>query len=389
MKKYLQSIFLLLLLLPFLLSFTWNGGVISTWNGKTLATWNGATVSSCVATLSSSFTAVTGATVSTAYESNTPTITLSEACGATEAISISGGEYKINSGSYTSSSGTVADGDTVTVRQTSSSSNYTETTATLTIAGGANDYDVTTILGVPTGVAATAGDTQVSVAYTGATGASTYNGYYGTSSGACSGKTKVTGIGASPWVLTGLTNGTAYYFNVSNVDSNSNESACSSEVTATPHPAPEYQFGSTTITGSTVGETGYAYWVMAQSTSTKTITSIKVYAVASGHVKVALYSDSAGSPGTRLAKQDTSVAVTGGQWNNIDLETPYQVSSAYYWIAVAVDTGSMLKSSSAGNNAKHLNLLFHGEYSGFTWPSSPPTLSDKSNTTYALTAWGY
>jgi len=386
LKKYL----LFLLLLPFLLSFTWNGGTISTWNGKTLATWNGATVSSCIATLSSGFTAVTGATISTSYESNTATVTLGAECDATEPITVSGGEYKINSGSYTTSAGTIADGDTVTVKQTSSGSNYTQTTATVTIAGGTHDYDVTTILGVPTGVAATAGDTQVSVAYTGATGASTYNGYYGTSSGACSGKTKVTGIGASPWVLTGLTNGTAYYFNVSNVDSNSNESACSSEVTATPHPAPEYQFGYTDTTGSTIGTAEYGYFMPAVSPGTaKTITSIAVYAATSGHVKVALYSNSVGNPDTRLAKQDTSVAVTGGQWNNIDLETPYQVSAnTTYWIAIAVNTSSMMKMV-ATSSSKYLNIAYHGGYSAWTWPSTLPTLGSDPGETYAGAAWGY
>lgn len=39
MRKYL----LLLLLLPFLFSFTWNGATISTWNGATISTWNDAT----------------------------------------------------------------------------------------------------------------------------------------------------------------------------------------------------------------------------------------------------------------------------------------------------------------------------------------------------------
>ena len=60
-------------------------------------------------------------------------------------ISISGGTYAINGGSYTSAGGSVIYGDTVTVRQTSSSSNSTTTDATLTIGGVSDTFSVTTL----------------------------------------------------------------------------------------------------------------------------------------------------------------------------------------------------------------------------------------------------
>jgi hypothetical protein len=63
------------------------------------------------------------------------------------AISITGGEYSINGGSWTSSAGTVNSGDNVQVRQTSSASNSTTTTATLTVDGFSADFDVTTLAG--------------------------------------------------------------------------------------------------------------------------------------------------------------------------------------------------------------------------------------------------
>ena len=50
-------------------------------------------------------------------------------------ISITGGQYQIDGGSWTSSSGTIADTSTVRVRQTSSGSFTTVTDAVLTING--------------------------------------------------------------------------------------------------------------------------------------------------------------------------------------------------------------------------------------------------------------
>jgi len=69
--------------------------------------------------------------VSTTIVSNPATVT---GISDSTAISITGGDYKINGGSWTSSAGTVNNGDSVKVRQTSSASYSTMTTATLNIA---------------------------------------------------------------------------------------------------------------------------------------------------------------------------------------------------------------------------------------------------------------
>lgn len=61
-------------------------------------------------------------------------------------ISIVGGEYSVNGGAWVSSAGTVFNNDTVQVRQTSSASNNTTTTATLTISGTSADFNVRTLL---------------------------------------------------------------------------------------------------------------------------------------------------------------------------------------------------------------------------------------------------
>jgi len=84
----------------------------------------------------------TGAALNTTVTSNTITVT---GINAAASISITGGTYSINGGAYTSASGTVSNGNTVTVRVTSSGSYSTTTSATLTIGGVSDIFSVTTM----------------------------------------------------------------------------------------------------------------------------------------------------------------------------------------------------------------------------------------------------
>lgn len=92
------------------------------------------------------FTAQTGVPLSTVITSNTITVA---GISAATAISIVGGTYSINGGAYTAGAGTVNNGDTVTVRQTSSASYSTLTTATLTIGGVSGAFYVFTLAAPP------------------------------------------------------------------------------------------------------------------------------------------------------------------------------------------------------------------------------------------------
>jgi hypothetical protein len=89
------------------------------------------------------FTDVTGADAATVYTSNTITVA-GLGASASGAVSITGGTYKKNAGSYVSTPGTVVNGDTVTVRVTSSASASTAVSAVLTIGGVSDTYTVTT-----------------------------------------------------------------------------------------------------------------------------------------------------------------------------------------------------------------------------------------------------
>jgi len=85
----------------------------------------------------------------------------------------------------------------------------------------------------PTGVAASPGDTQVTVSWDPVSGADSYNLYWSPTSGVTKGTgTQIAGV-TTPHVHNGLTNGTAYYYVVTAVNVGE-ESAESVEVNATP-----------------------------------------------------------------------------------------------------------------------------------------------------------
>ncbi len=95
-----------------------------------------------------SFTDLTNQVLSTQVESNTITVA---GINAATAITITGGEYQINGGGWTSAAGTVTNGQTVKVRHTTSASNGTATDTTLTIGGVSDTFTSTTVAGLPAG----------------------------------------------------------------------------------------------------------------------------------------------------------------------------------------------------------------------------------------------
>ncbi|AQQ67219.1 agarase [Microbulbifer agarilyticus] len=88
------------------------------------------------------FSAVNDADLDTAYTADAITVS---GINASTNVSISGGEYSVNNGSYSSDAATLENGDSVAVRVTSSTAYSTEVAATLTIGGVSADYTVTTM----------------------------------------------------------------------------------------------------------------------------------------------------------------------------------------------------------------------------------------------------
>jgi hypothetical protein len=90
------------------------------------------------------FTDVTSAPLSTTETSNTITIA-GLGSGVSVAVTVTGGTYSKNGGSYVSSAGTAQNGDTFAVRHTSSSSNSTATNTVLTVGGVSDTFTSTTV----------------------------------------------------------------------------------------------------------------------------------------------------------------------------------------------------------------------------------------------------
>ena len=164
----------------------------------------------------------------------------------------------------------------------------------------------------PSGVQTTAGDTQVTVNWSALTGATSYNIYYGTTAGVTTSTGTKIANATSPGAITGLTNGTTYYFVVTAVNIGG-ESAVSNEATATPVVAPPTKpagilltpgDGKVTVNWTTV--TGNTYNIYYGTSAGVTTTS-----------------------GTKVANA-TSGQVISGLTNG----------TTYYFVVTAVNTGS-------------------------------------------------
>ena len=112
----------------------------------------------------------------------------------------------------------------ITATNSSGTSGYSNEASATPTAG-------VTIPAAPTGLSASPGNAQVSLSFTGSSGATSYNVYRGTTSG---GETSIkTGLTTTSYTDTGLTNGTLYYYKVAAVNS-AGTSGYSNEASATP-----------------------------------------------------------------------------------------------------------------------------------------------------------
>ena len=143
------------------------------------------------------------------------------------------------------------------------------------IAGGGGTFS--SVPAAPTGVSATAGNTQNTVTWSASSGSTSCNLYWksGSSmSGNCTGNgTKVSGV-TSPDVIGSLTNGTTYYYMLT-CQNAAGESACSSEVSGTPNVTVTIP-GAPTSVAATAGNTQNTITWSAPSTG-GTPTSYNLY----------------------------------------------------------------------------------------------------------------
>lgn len=217
---------------------------------------------------------------------------------------------------YSMNDGTADEQCTATA--TASGAFYLEILGIYTTAGAF--YTITVAPAPPTapiGVAAVAGNTQVTVSWPLVTDAASYNIYYSETNGAGTGGTKITGV-TSPYVHTGRTNGITYYYVVTAVNAHG-ESTASSQVSATPNALPP------AVPAGVVAVPGNAQVTLSWSTAAYATSYNLYYSETNG----------AGTGGT-LITGVTSPYVHTGRTNG----------TTYYYVVTAVNDVSESTASS-------------------------------------------
>jgi alpha-tubulin suppressor-like RCC1 family protein len=209
----------------------------------------------------------------------------------------------------------------------SSQSNTCKAAASQILLTALSNPGIFSVPAAPTGVAATPGNGQLTVAWNTVSGATSYNLYVATAPGVQEVPTGLPGYAihlkvASPYVLSGLTNGTTYYIVVTAVNGVAtlgSESVVSTEVSATPAAGSSVSVsispsGSQTVAAGgtiafTVTVSGSANqnvtWSISPSTGCGSVSSANVYTAPAAAATCTLTATSAAS-----AKATASVTVT-------------------------------------------------------------------------------
>ncbi|MDD2541636.1 MAG: fibronectin type III domain-containing protein, partial [Desulfuromonadaceae bacterium] len=235
-----------------------------------------------------------------------------------------------------------------------------------------------TVPAVPSGVSAAGGSNQVTLSWAAVAGASSYNVYWSATPGVTiTNGSKISGI-TSPFVKTGLSAGTAYYFIVTSANS-VGESAASPQVKATTNAAPP----AVTAAPTGISATGGANQVSLSWTAVSGASAYNIYwSTASGVTT---------TTGTKITSANNSYVQTG-----------LAAGTTYYYIVTAVNSAGESPASvraTATTNApvaKQQTLswdpvsgatsynLYWSTVSGVT-PANGTKISGISSTTYTHT----
>ncbi len=156
-------------------------------------------------------------------------------------LSITGGAYSIKGGAFTSQPGSVANGQSVRIRLTSSAQGATDATSTLTVGGVTGEFRVTTGIGAPsapTAVTVTTGPASITVRFDApaTNGGTAITGYTAACTSSNGGVTSSnTGsAGATSIQVNGLTNGKRYTCTVAASNTVGAGAASASSIAITP-----------------------------------------------------------------------------------------------------------------------------------------------------------
>jgi hypothetical protein len=140
----------------------------------------------------------------------------------------------------------------------------------------------------------------------------------------------------------------------------------------------------TTTENTTSASASYFTLSRFQASQSKTgATEFRVWSAASGYVKVAVYADSSGEPGSRLGYNNTQQAVVSG-WNTLTVSACDIVSGTYYWLAVNGSASGCFRRSSSGGTYRYKS----GTFSSFTFPDPAGTGFSSASYYASLGVWG-
>jgi hypothetical protein len=115
---------------------------------------------------------------------------------------------------------------------------------------------------------------------------------------------------------------------------------------------------------------------------TGNVTEIKVKANASGNVKLAIYADNSGEPGSLIVSTGSNAVVAG--WNTISITSTALSKDTYYWVAVKLDAdGAAMYNNTSGTMRYKTPIPFAD-----AWPN--PAGSSYTNGAFhsLITGWG-
>lgn len=140
-------------------------------------------------------------------------------------------------------------------------------------------------------------------------------------------------------------------------------------------------FGNATLkTTNAAGQNGYLFAFKHSLTEAGKIDSISLYVlVAAGNIRLAIYSDSAGSPGALLCQTASQTAVEG--WNTLIPTTLPTLAAGTYWLAFQVSSATLQIRYQAGAANQRAYRTF--TYNAFPDPFGTPTLDAYTYSIYA------
>jgi len=121
-----------------------------------------------------------------------------------------------------------------------------------------------------------------------------------------------------------------------------------------------------------------------QAIATGLMTEIQTYGTADGEVKIALYADSSGEPGSLIVANNNGQSVTKNQWNTLSIPQANITKDTYYWLAFNLSVTSVITALSSGGYRRHKTAT----YSTFTFPDPAGSGFTSSGYRVSMGAWG-